>query len=325
MSTRQKCILLLIFLLILGLNINYTCFAADWIKAGDTELTLENEPKIEGIAIIKIKATVYTDIPNEAITKARVYCGIPEGLQFINDKNYIVERKYSVSDEWFDSVTLYEGPMKKNETKEILFKVKVPDTKKYTIFGGVTGSGDRELEIDLGEPQPPDWKAKGTERAGIKDGKHHILVRGIKQLDAGKLVDLTIPEDSLPPLRSELRIRTKDKPYINMPYNPKEIPLRYLVYVQEKTKDVEVTLELPEGLELINDQNYEITRKENLTLVKLFRGPMRFKECKAFYFKVRSDKKECFRVKAQTKVLTVDAKELMVEDYQDIELGRILF
>lgn len=320
----KKCILLLMFLLILGLDINYTCFAADWMRSGDTELTLEKEPRIGKIAIIKIKATVYTDIPNEAITKARIYCGIPNGLQFINDKNYIVERKYSVSDEWFDSVTLYEGPMKKNETKEILFKMRVPDTKKYIVFGGVTGSGDRELEIDLGDPESPEWRPADKETVrGI--GEKLYIRTGIKQVDSKGVSELDISKGDLPPLRTELRIRTKNRPYIKPPYNPQEIPLRYLVYAEEETKEVGVTVELPDGLELINDKNYAVTKKDKSTIVNLYQDPMRFKECRAFYFKVRSDKKERFRVKAQTRVLTVDGKELIVEDYQDIELGRVLY
>lgn len=318
----KKYILWIVLLLILGLGIDI-CFA-QWMRAGNVELTIENEPEIEGIAIIKIKAMVYTDIPNEAINKARIYCGIPEGLEFINDKNYIVEPKYSVSGEWFNSVTLYEGPMKEREEKEISFKVRIPDTKRYIIFGGVTGSGDEKIEIDLGEPEPPEWKTGDKNKIRTKEEKQYIQTR-LKQVDKRGISELNISEDSLPPLRTELKIRTKHKPYIDMPYNPQEIPLRYLIYTEEAAKEVEVTVELPAGLELINMQEYETSKVNGSTIFELFRGPMGFQECKAFYFKVRSDKEEQFIVKVETGVLTTDGREFFTEDYRNIELRRLRY
>jgi hypothetical protein len=325
----KKYVFLLTVLSTLGLCINnHLSFAANWMRAGNTELILENEPKVGGVAIIRIKASVRTDIPNEVVPKARIYCDVPEGLEFINDKGYIVEHKQSVTGEWFDSVTLYEGPMKKDETRQILFKIKVPDAKKYTIRGGVTGGVDAELEIDLGEPDPPEWNPRGKERVGIEEGKRYIL-SGIKQLEGGKLTDLKIPEDALPPLRTELRIRTKYEPYVHMPYNPEGIPLRFLVYSEEEPKGVLISIELPEGLELINDRNYEVTTEEKegkrFATGRLFKGPMRSKECRAFYFRLRSDKKEHFVIKVHTNVLTHDGKELFVEDQQIVELGRVLY
>lgn len=284
-----------------------------------TKLTLENNPQIGGIAILKLEIIATFDKP-----KVDIGCFLPEGLELVKDKkDRIIFSEPIVFPEKGKRIVFYSGPMKNGEKKEFVFKVRILDGRKYIIGGGSVGKGDY-LEIDIGDSEPPEWKSQDKERAGIKDGKRSIL-SGIKQIEKDKVTDLEIPEDSPPSLRTELRIRTKDKPYIKMPYNPQEIPLRYLVYTEEETKKVEVTVELPEGLELINDRNYKVIKQDKLTKVKLFQGSMRFKECKAFYFKVRSDKKERFRARAQTKVLTTDGRELITEDYQDIELGRVLY
>lgn len=120
----KKYIFLLVFLLIFSVFVsNYTCFATPPEKPGEAELSLENNPEVGGIAIIKIKAIFHGDIPNTAISKARISCGIPDGLEFINDKNYKVERMQSdAPKEWFDSVTLYEGPMKKMNPKKFYLR-----------------------------------------------------------------------------------------------------------------------------------------------------------------------------------------------------------
>lgn len=55
----RRYILWVTVLLIFGLGINgYTCFAAQWMRSADAELTLENEPKVGELAIINLSATV---------------------------------------------------------------------------------------------------------------------------------------------------------------------------------------------------------------------------------------------------------------------------
>jgi hypothetical protein len=325
----RKCISLLTTSLIISLSIPcLDVFAADWMQAGTVELTLENEPKAEDIATIKIKATVFTDIPNNAVAKAIIYCGIPDELELINNKNYLVERKVSTSNNYFNLVTLYEGPMKKNETKEIIFRVRIPDEKKHTVFGGVTGGIDKELEINFGEAEPPELEIQKKEITAINEEMPSII-SGIKQSIAGKHSSVEFYECTLQPLRTELKIRTKNNPYVTPPYNPKEIPLRYLVYTEDEGKEVNVTIELPEGLILINGQNYKTTTTERegekITIIALFEGPMHLKECKAFYFKLRADKKEHFKIRVKATIITNDDKKFMAENFQDIELGKILY
>ncbi len=60
-------------------------------------------------------------------------------------------------------------------------------------------------------------------------------------------------------------------------------------------------------------------------MFSLFQGPMQLKESKAFYFNVCSGKMEHFRIRVQARVLTHDDKEFVIDDFQDIELGKVLY
>lgn len=321
----RKNILWLIAGLILSLCLNNcSSFATPPRFQGEAELSLENEPEIGGIAIIKIKALFHGDIPNTAISKGEIYCLIPDGLKFINDKNYKIERMQGdTPKEWFDSVTLYEGPMKKDEIKEILFKVRILDEKKYIIFGGITGAVRKRLEIDLGEPEPPEWKPEVPQRIKILS-KQGTGVIGTRAKTGGEkaeeVLDLELPKEIPPPVRTEFKIRTKDKPYIEY-WNSRFIPLRYLIYSEEESPKVEVNFFLPEGLELVNDAGYEITQEEGKTTVLVYSGPMRFKECKAFYLQVKPQKQELFYLKIQTRLTNLKNEELLKEDKLEINLS----
>src|SRR3989338_1652104 len=170
-------------------------------------LSLENEPKIDGIAILKLSIIAPENLD---LNKTSIGCYIPLGLNLIDDIKFVISDDISqeASEKWGKLIIFYSGPMKKGEKKEFIFKIRIPDEKKYRI--GVYGS-DEEIEIDLGDPEPPEWSSQDGERASIKDGKRYILVRGVKQLEGDRVSNLEIPEDSFPPLRTELRIRTKDR------------------------------------------------------------------------------------------------------------------
>lgn len=272
-----------------------------------TMLTLENNPQICGIAILKLE--IIADFDKSEVD---IGCFIPDGLEIVRDpETKIILSEPIVSPEKGNRIVFYSGPMRKGEKKEFIFRIRVLDGRRYIISGGAVGKGDY-LEIDLGDLEPPENRDSS-----------------LGQISAKRISGSNISNDEIRSVRTELRIRTKDKPYIAARDNPKEIPLRYLIYSEEELKNVEVSLELPEGLDLINDGNYEVSTQEKegkkFTEVKIFQGPMRFKECKAVYLKVGSNKKERFRVKVKTKVLSFDDRETIINDCQNIELERVLY
>jgi len=297
----MKINMLLIIVFIFGLTISpHNVFGADWMRAARAELTVENEPEVDGVAIIKIAAVTSRGTLDNPISNAIIYCGIPEGVTLVNENDYKTERKQSVSGEWFTSVILYEGPMNKNEVREVIFKVKIPDEKKYVIFGGVTGSGDKVVEIDLGEP---DFSQE--------------------------------PESSfaeVPSLETELKIRTKYNPSLMSTHgvNPKgEIPFRYLIYTGMTSPEVEAYCILPEAFEMVNPEDYKITQEDDGgSKILLYSGAMDFKETKAFYFKVKRKKgigDGAYEVKTEVNALTPEGEEHRKTDTQSITFGRILY
>lgn len=307
MKKRDKITFLISVIIVINICFCAIAMAKPSIPSYLTKLTLENNPQIGGIAVLKLEIIADFDKSEVAIG-----CFIPDGLEIVKDsETKIILSEPIASREKGNRIVFYSGPMRKGEKKEFIFRIRVLDGRKYIISGGAVGKGDY-LEIDLGDPEPPEDTGSGLEQARAK-----------------KVSGSSISKDEIPPVRTELRIRTKNKPYISSPYNPKGIPLRYLIYSEEELRNVEITLELPDGLEFINDVSYEVSTQEKegkrFSEIKLFQGPMRFKECKAFYFKVRSDKKERFKIRVWARFLTYDGKELITEDYQDIELGRVLY
>lgn len=321
----RKIVLLFIYLFIVFSGGTYVCFAGDWMFTGHADISLENEPVIGGIAIIKIKAIVTFDETN-----ARISCRLPEGLEFINDNNYKVKHiQRDTSKEGSNLITLYEGTMKRYEPKEILFKVRVLDTKKYTIFGGVTGAVRKRLEINLGDPEPPEWNPEVAQEIKIvpKDEIGGIGIRARAGVEkAEELLDLRLSKETPPPLRSEFRIRTKNNPsieYWNLKHEhsqPLTIPLRYLVYSEEESPKVEVNLFLPEGIELVNDADYQISQEQGKTKVLLYSGPIHVKECKAFYLKVQPKANERYSLLVQTYLTNLQNEELLKENRVSIDL-----
>ena len=289
------------------------------------KLTLQNEPKIGQIAIIKvIKTGGYDD------TDAELGCFFPERLEFINDKGYKVTYvEPPLSLEKGLRVIFYSGPFKKREIKEALFKVRIPDDKKYTIVGGGPYDPEGKLEIDLGDPEPPEWLPQDMELVGEKEGRPHIK-SSIKQLEGKGLIDLTIPEDSLPPLRTELKIRTKDRPHLYLsnviaktPGTVTIIPISYLVYTEEETPNLKATLTLPKGLRFIRgDKTHKIySLRDGRQKVLLYSGQMRFKQCKAFYLKVKVvTQKQEYPIEATAEITTIDDKKLLKEDKLVLDL-----
>jgi len=298
----MKINVLLIILFIFGLTISpHSVFGADWMRSARAELTVENEPEVGGVAIIKIAAVTSRGTPDNPISNAIISCGIPEGLTIVNENDYKTERKQSASGEWFTSVILYEGPMSKNEVKEILFKVRIPDTKKYIIFGGITGGTMKVIEIDLGEPDfSPELDSAFTE--------------------------------VLPFLETELKIRTKYNPSLMSTHgvNPKgEIPFRYLIYTGMTSPEVKAYCILPEVFEMVNPEDYEITQEDDGgSKILLYSGVMDFKETKVFYFKVKRKKgigDGVYEVKTEVDALTPEGEEYRKTDTQSITFGRILY
>jgi hypothetical protein len=203
---------------------------------------LENQPAVGGIAILKITVLAGYDVEN-----ANVGCFLPQGLRLVNDKGYkVILLEPPKSEEPGTNVKLYSGIMKKGESKEIIFRVLIIEKKKYLIgAGGLDGSD--YLEIDLGDPEPPEWKpeikkvmiidgkrylpgrnrenAKVGERscelielkdnpaAGGSSGTDEYYITGIKYLGEGRMEDLILPVNSPPPFRTEFKKRTKDRPY----------------------------------------------------------------------------------------------------------------
>jgi hypothetical protein len=290
------------------------------------KLTLENQPEIGGSAVFRL---IVTD-PVGSIN-ANIRCFLPEGLEFINENNYnvIYKQADTYPREWEHVVTFYSGTMRANEKKEFIFKVRIPDDRKYHI---IAGGGDNydTLELDLGDPEPPEWKPQTQPTAGYRDGKQYIQ-SGIKRLETKGLTDLTILQEELPPLRTELRIRTKDKPSLTLEYswNPKgPVPLRYLVYTENPSPQVEVTCILPSGGAIDDESNYKVSQdSEGKTKILLYSGPMQPKECKAFYFKVQPAVLNSGEYNIQTEVvmLTPEGEKLVKTDTQSIHFGRILY
>lgn len=287
--------------------------------SSDVKLTLENEPKIGEVTILKLN--MKSSINRKTVN---IICGIPAGVKLITDKNYPTIQRNVFCGE-VTEVTLWSGSLKKNELKEFFLNIYIPDGKRYIFYASAGGSGE-VTEIDLGQPEPPEWKSGNEEKIKTKEGKRHIRT-DIKKMEYGSLSELTLPEDELPPIRTELTTRTKYDPSISMPYNPDEIPFRYLVYTEVETKETKVTVELPQGIELIDKQEYELTKENGITSVNLFQGTMGAKESKAFYFKVRVDTKqgELFMIKGKTSVLTLEGEEFFVDDQQKLNFGRILY
>lgn len=82
-----------------------------------------------------------------------------------------------------------------------------------------------------------------------------------------------------------------------------------------------VTVSLPWHLELIDEGNYQVIKKNGHTDIKLFQGQMKAKESKAFYFKVRSiNPKKDFTagVGGNIKVLTADGRKLTTHDSESL-------
>ncbi len=113
----------------------------------------------------------------------------------------------------------------------------MPDARKYTVLGGVTGAVRKRLEIDLGEPDPPEWNPEYKQRIKILPKQDSAGVSGVRERASGEkiaeLADLELPKEIPPPFRTEFKIRTKDRPsieYWNLtpaPNEPLIIPLRY--------------------------------------------------------------------------------------------------
>lgn len=326
-------------MLLFGFLLSITMLEAkpDCILPGENvKLTLSNRPEVGQIAIIKLDVITPFDTDD-----AKISCFLPPEIEFINDKNYTVKYERfglfseEASERWGNRVIFYSGPVKKNDKKEFIFKIRIPSGEKYNIEADGKGGYDT-LELDLGEPEPPDLPTTAKEYAGKKEGRNYIKTR-IKQLRDGQLLDLTIPEDSLPPLRTELRIRTKDSPDLGVEYssNPKgPIPFRHLVYVEHESPQVEVNCILPEGFEIVDGSSYKTSiDPEGMTRVLLYSGAMRFKESKAFYFKVRITRPLTLRehqtitetIQVETKLLTQENETLLKTDSRSIDFGRILY
>lgn len=297
-----------------------------------TKLTLENEPKIGGIAILKLSIIASENIDLE---KTNIGCYIPLGLELIDDMKYEISGDISrdAQEIWGNLIILYKGPMKKGEKKEFIFKVRIPDEKKYLI--SVYGSGG-QVELDLGDPEPPEWQPQAQQDTKIIAGREHIIT-DIKQIKGQSASELTIPKEELPPLRTELRIRTKDMPDLGAEYsaNPKgPIPFRHLVYVENESPLVEVNCILPEGFEIADGSEYKTSQDpEGNTRVLLYSAAMRFKESKAIYFQVKLAKplnigeRETITktIHVETKLLTQENETLTKTDSRSISFGRILY
>ncbi len=310
-------------ILFLVLFISESCIA----KIGRStyvKLTMENSPEIGGIAVLKLVVLAGYDVQD-----ADIGCFLPQGLELINDKGYKINfLEPPESGETGNNVKFYSGSMKKGERREIVFRMCIPDEKRYIIgAGGLDGSD--YLEIDLGDPEPPELKSQSRQIEDIREIKSDVQ-REIQQLQEGKTSDFSISKDSLPPIRTELNIRPKDKPYYNYwediaKLRPNEdiiIPVRYLVYTEEEVSDLKATIILPKGLEFIKDkENYEVsTLEDGRTEVLLYSGPMSSKQSQAFYFKVKAFSREKYSIKASTEFTNSDGKKLVKEDSLPLSL-----
>lgn len=281
------------------------------------EIKLQNEPIIGQITIIKQTVVGGYDDPN-----VELGCFFSEGLELINSGEYkisLVEPPVALEKGFV--AFFYSGPLKKGESKEAIFKVRIPDGKKYAIG---------QLEIDLGDPEPPELTEARKDSGGIKDGKLHIKT-AIKQLISGGFIDLAIPEDSLPPLRTELRMRTKERPEIGGPPYPWPLPFRYLVYLEKESSKVEVSCILPMGFATVGELDYKIFQEPDGNIkVLLYSGPMRSKECKAIYFRIGRNNEinlpdGLYNIKSEVILTTLENEKLIKTDSYPITLGRVLY
>lgn len=320
-------IILAIFLVSNSFLLGSICEAKMRGSLASVEFILENKPEIGEFAVFRLSVTAPVNLDLE---RANIDCFLPQELELLDEKNYTIDfERYG--NFWRKRVIFYSGSMKRGEKKEFIFKVRIPDGKRYLISAGI----NEIIELDLGDPEPPEWHLPST-AAGFREGKRYIS-SGVKQARDNQLVELDIPEDALPPLRTELRIRTKDKPdLIEYEDNPKgPVPFRHLVYVEKESPQVEVSCILPQGFEIVPDgPEYKTSADpEGNTRVLLYSGAMRFKECKAFYFKVRVAKPlDIERGQAITKTIHVETKLLTQEneiltktDSRSIDFGRILY
>lgn len=358
LSAEMLFISLVMFLTTLAYS---SSWAAQWGRADKIELTLEKLSELNKIAVLKLTFYCGWDIKD-----TRIGCFLPKGLELIDSEDYKNEYRESGYGEWGYSVVFYEGLLKKGEKKTFEFKVRISDDKRYCIKASGGDATVAILEIDLGDPEPPDWKPE-LKRAVIIDGKRYFpgrsrdkakvgensneliemekdtagrlvsetseyFLSGIKQLKDGKSQDFILLAGSPLPLLTELKIRTKDRPdydyYRELVLNPQpgsSIPVRYLVCTEKETPGLKATLTIPKGLEFINEENYEISSLDDgRQKVMLYSGPMRLKECKAFYFKLKtvSWQEEAFPLQALSQVTTLDGKELIKEDGLIIDLRR---
>ncbi|MFH1441378.1 MAG: hypothetical protein ABIH18_05005 [Candidatus Omnitrophota bacterium] len=324
-------ILLLILLLFVSDTLLHKCICeAKMRPIISVKISLENEPNIGGIAILKLSVVAPKNLDLERVN---IGCYIPLELELVSDIKFEISNNITeeTREKWGNLFMFYTGPMKKSEKKEFILKVRIPDEKRYCI--SVYG-GDEEIEIDLGNPEPPEWNPEVKQRIKIMPKQETGAVGIRARTGSEKLEDLSnleLPKETPPPFRTEFKIRTKDRPSIEYwnfkpePGQPLVIPLRYLVYLEEEAPKVEVNLFLPEGIELVNDQDYRITQEGDKTKVLLYSGPMRFKECKAFYLQVKPQRRELFHLKINVQLTNLKNEELLKEDKLDINLASMRY
>lgn len=296
-------------------------WAAQWGRADKIDLRLEKLSELNRTAVLNLTFYCGWDIKN-----TRIGCFLPEGIELIDGQDYKNKYMESGYGEWGYSVTFYEGPLKKDEKKTFKFKVHILDDKKYYIRASGGDATVAILELDLGDPEPPEWNPEVQERIKILPKQE---VRGetrVKVSDEKSEELLGLAKGVPPPFRTEFKIRTKDRPNIQRwnlkasPDGPLIVPLRYLIYSEEETPKVEVNLFLPEGIELVNAQDYQISQEEGKTEVLLYSGPMPFKKSKAFYFQVKPQRREVFSLKVKTQLTNLKNEQLLKEDTVDIDL-----
>lgn len=281
-------------------------------------LTLLNEPEIGGIAEFRIRAESFWNDKEMEIT-----CEIPEGWEFINDQNYATENVFLVNQDGKKGIRVYfwKGYMEVGKVKEILFKARIPDGKKY-MFSVYTNHDSELFELDLGQPDPPDLY-KGSVGYGITQIYEFIEKPYPYYPERTEIVkkEFALSQGEIPPVSTELRKRTKHIPYISNIIYSDEVPLRYLVYTDIEAKKVTVTVNIPrKDLELVDEENYQVTKTDEQLNVTLYHGPMKAKESKAFYFKVRaisSKDKYDTKVEGETEVLTADGRKIYTSDLTD--------
>lgn len=144
-----------------------------------TKLTMENNPEIGGVAVLKIVFSSPIDVP-----KVDIYCFLPEPLEMVGNKEYEVTYQESFTGEVGNKVILWSGSVRGGEKKEFLLRVKVPDGRKHIVDAGGIEESDY-LEIDLGEPEPPESKSQNKENIS-SDEEMPSIPTGIKQSIGGK-------------------------------------------------------------------------------------------------------------------------------------------